>query len=265
MMREIQQIRGSELRATDGTIGRIDDVLFDERGWRVRYFVVDCGGWLGGRKVVIATGAVAAPFAPGCLPVNLTLEQVRHSPPVDAAQPITRQHEQQLAEHYGWLPGWLAPGLPLAVMAAPIVGVAGPVSMIPPTTPPGAEKPATPPAETPAESAAAAAAPELRSASAVKNCSVEASDGSIGHVEELVVDDADWGVRYFVIDTRNWLPGRHVVIAPQWVQGIDWDERAVQVALRRESIKNSPLYDRTQTITPEFEERVRGHYSHLRP
>lgn len=257
MMRELKQLRGSELRATDGTIGRITDVFFDSVAWRVRYFVVDCGGWLGGRKVLIAPDAAAGPFSPGCLPVNLTLEQVRHSPDVDTARPVTRRHEEKLAEHYGWAPGWLAPGLPLAMMAAPIVGVAGPVSMVPPVTPP-TEPGAVSESEARAER-------ELRSATATKGSSVEASDGSIGHVEEMLIDDVDWGIRFFVIDTRNWLPGRHVVIAPQWVQSIDGEAGVVNVTLRRDSIKNSPPYDRAQTITPEFEERVRGHYAQFKP
>lgn len=107
MIRSVQQTRGVAIEATDGPIGDIHDIYFDDQEWTVRYYVVDTGKWLPGRKVLIPPYAVqqTAPGHAG-LPVNLTREQVRNSPDVDMDRPISRQAELSLYSYYGWAPYW---------------------------------------------------------------------------------------------------------------------------------------------------------------
>jgi hypothetical protein len=83
---------------------------------------------------------------------------------------------------------------------------------------------------------------------------IQAADGEIGHVEDFVVDDETWAVRYVVVDTRNWLPAKKVLVARDWV------ERKVFVNLTREQVRNSPEYDPSALITREYEDALHTHY-----
>ena len=44
-----------------GLIGEVDDLYFDDEDWAIRYLVVDTGGWLSGRKVLISPVAIGHP------------------------------------------------------------------------------------------------------------------------------------------------------------------------------------------------------------
>ena len=105
----------------------------------------------------------------------------------------------------------------------------------------------------------------LRSAREVTGYGIDASDGSIGHVEDLVAEEGTWAVRWLVVDTRNWLPGgRKVLVSPRWIAGIRWNENSVRVDLDRDSIKDSPVYDPTMPINRAYEERLYDYYGRPR-
>jgi len=88
---------------------------------------------------------------------------------------------------------------------------------------------------------------------------IEATDGDIGHVEDFIIDDETWEIRYMVVDTRNWWPGKKVLIAPQWIDRVSWDDSKVYVNLSREAIKNAPEY-RPNAFNREYEEKLYDHY-----
>lgn len=244
MLRNITSLENFALRAADGDIGRVKDFYFDDQGWQLRYFLVDTGGWLQSRGVLISTDAVAGQlWADRVIPVSLTRDQVRRSPPVEINAPITREHELELRHHYGWPPYW---GTALSDPAgAPAAAAEAEAEGTPPRL--GGAEPDT-------------GDPHLRSAGEVIDYHVEASDGTIGHVADLLVDDATWRIRYLVINTRNWLPGKKVVIAPGWIRRIDWSESLVCADLARAAIKASPEYDPTRPLEPEYADRLHAHY-----
>jgi hypothetical protein len=239
MIRTIKQIRGRTLAASDGQIGKITDLFFDDAFWHVRYFVVATESGWEQRTVLIAPEAVhPADWTDEHFPVDLTVAQVRRSPRVETDQPVSRQQEQELRAHYGWPMYWdagLVPG--------------GLIAPIPP--PPAASEPVRkqPPAN-----------PHLRSAETTLGYHLEATDGAIGHVEEFLVDESSWQIRYLVIDTRNWLPGRKVVIAPGWIEATDWVDRKLVVNLTRDAIKHSPPYDPDLQWNPGYSAELHEHY-----
>ena len=71
---------------------------------------------------------------------------------------------------------------------------------------------------------------------------IHASDGEIGHVEDFLIDDETWAIRYLVVDTRNWWPGKKVLVSPKWIEGVSWDLSNVSVSLSRDAIRKSPQY-----------------------
>ena len=83
MQRNISSLIGYSLgRQQNGEIRQVEDFYFDNQSWTIRYLVVKTGGWLFGRKVLIAPQAIVSeqPWLDHPVPVNLTVEQVRNSP-----------------------------------------------------------------------------------------------------------------------------------------------------------------------------------------
>jgi hypothetical protein len=223
------------LEAIDGEIGRCKDFLFEDEEWVVRYMVADTGKWLPARKVLISPASLEPPrWADKRFPVRATKEQIEKSPPLQIDKPVTREYEQQLYDY------WTNPSL------------WGGYSM--PATPYGDMRQARGYYQTINPKAR-----DLESTSEVTGFDIQATDGEIGHVEDFILDDADWMIRYVIVDTRNWLPGRKVLISPKWLREVHWAEKKVSVDMTRESIKNSPEYV-PETLDRDYEMQLHRHY-----
>jgi hypothetical protein len=224
--------------ATDDEIGKVHSFLFDGQSWAIRYLVADTGTWLPGRKVLIAVTALGQPNWEGrVFPVALTKDQVKGSPDIDTDKPVSRQREIELHQYYGWAPYWGA-GYGVPVGGAPVP---------PPVDPDKAKE-------------AAKGDPNLRSTREVRGYRIHASDGEMGHVEDFVASDEDWVIRYLVIDTKNWLPGRSVLLSPEWVREISWDRQEVFVDVAKDTVKNCPPYDPSAPVNREYEIQMYDYY-----
>ncbi|HUC64220.1 MAG TPA: PRC-barrel domain-containing protein [Stellaceae bacterium] len=252
MLWRCSELSGYEIAATDGTVGSIDDLLFDEVRWTLRWAVADTGGWLSGRKVLLPASALGRPDAGARrLPVTLSRAQVEASPPVESDLPVSRQVETDIFAHYGAPPYWesdLSPG-----------GLGGGFLFPPGTTERLVIEPGAAGSEPDAETARMADA-DLRSVRDTVGYAIAAQDGRIGHVEDFLVDEAGWPLRYMVVDTRHWLPGRKVLVAPQWIRDIDWAARRVTVELSGDAVRASPEYDSRAPVGRSYEATLHGHY-----
>lgn len=265
MIRNAKTLENAELHARDGTIGKVKDFYFDDQEWRVRYLIIDTGSWLTGRSVLIASSAVSlGETADAVLNVDLTREQVRNSPDVDAAKPVSRQYEEQLHRHYAWPYYWRGPyiGGGVGGVDVPIAAPAAPTAVaVHAARNPSSGRAGEIRDQRGADAAAEAGAdPQLRSVHAVRGYHIEAADGAIGHVEDVLLDDANWAVRYLIVDTRNWLPGKKVIIAPRQVRQISWLNSSVFVDLTRDAIKRSPEFDESRGVTADYTDRLEAHY-----
>lgn len=245
MLRNIKSLTGQEIHATDGEIGKVDDFLFDDQSWDIRYMVADTGGWLSGRKVLIAPAALKAHDWRGrTFPVSLTREQVRSSPDIDTDKTVTRLHELELHKHYAW-PLYWGDGYYAGGMSGGVL------------FPPAKEE-----EERAVQSEAGGAEEEtrLQSVKAVTGYRLHAADGLIGHVEDYIVDDGKWVIRYLVADTGTWLPGRKVLLSPHWIERVDWETSEVFVDLTRLAIKASPGFDPSLPVSEDYESELYDHY-----
>jgi hypothetical protein len=87
MLHKAQKMIGYHIHATDGEVGHVDELLFDEAGWRIRYLVVDTSNWIGGRSVLISTAVVDRLDSPNQeIHVSLTREQIEKGPSSESAQ-----------------------------------------------------------------------------------------------------------------------------------------------------------------------------------
>ena len=252
MLRNSSEIIGYTIGANDGRIGRVTDFLFDDDSWLVRWLVIDTGPWLSGRKVLLPPSVLGHFSAIGDqFSVRLTMQQVKDSPAVDTDLPVSRQSESNTYDYYGWNPYWNR-GLYLGGFTW-----TGGMTPVPYGEPLGRV------AEEAAEEAAEKAKDNdqhLRSAKAVTGYHIHASDGEIGHVADFLVKDADWSIRYLVVDTRNWWPGKQVLVSPRSITAIDWSKRLVDLNVARRSVKDSPGYDASIVVDREYENHFNNYY-----
>jgi len=103
--------------------------------------------------------------------------------------------------------------------------------------------------------------PHLRSTYDVTGHHIQATDGAIGHVEDFVIDDETWAIRYLIIDTENWWPGKKVLISPLWIERVSWSEAKVFINLTGETIKQSPEYTEESLPTRDYETALYRHYN----
>ncbi|MBD3296996.1 MAG: PRC-barrel domain containing protein [Candidatus Omnitrophica bacterium] len=242
MLRSLDDLRGYELSALDGDIGSIRDVYFDDTSWTVQYFVVDTGGWLSSRKVLISPAAVSGTPDDKKKKVSLLLtrESVKRSPDIDVDKPVSRRKEIEMMRHYRWPVYWQTP-LPEA--GAEVL--------------PGYYEEVDIPEEEEGDR-------HLRSFKEVEGYNIHASDGDIGHVYDLIAEDKSWNIRYMAVDTGSWLPGRKVLISPSWVDRVEWDTSRVYTGLVREHIQQSPRYDPGKPVDREYEKKLYDHYERLK-
>jgi hypothetical protein len=239
MLRNASAVLNYVLLARDGEIGRCKDFLFDDEKWAIRYMVADTGKWLPGRKVLISPMMLGEPdWATRRFQVDLTRHQVENSPPLEMDSPVS-QYEILYSQYFGTASYWgggnlwgihPSPSLLRAQQGKLATDFEGPEEN------------------------------GLRSIKEVTGYHIQASDGEIGHVEDFIVDDEVWSLRYIVVDTRNWLPGRKVLVSPQWAETIDWAQEKLGVDLSTDSIKNSPEYDPLAPINREYESKLYDYY-----
>jgi hypothetical protein len=238
-------MKGFAIHATDGELGKADQFYFDDETWAIRYLTVETGGWLGGRRVLISPMSIThVDWEAEHVHVSLTRKQVEDSPDINTHQPISRQHEVKYLSYYGYSNYWSGPYL-WGQMAYPM-GMAFPMTD-------AAAKGFTGPKAETMDS-------HLRSTHAVTDYHIDAIDGEIGHVVGFLMDDEAWAIRYIEVATRNWWPGKKVLVSPDWIERISWVSSQVDVALTRERIQTAPEYVETEPVTREFENRLYFHY-----
>ena len=270
MLRNTNDLQGYAIEATDGPIGHVKDFYFDDEAWVVRFLVVDTGTWLSSREVLVSPMAIGQPhWGNKVLPATMTMEQVKNSPDVDTNKPVSRQHEIEQMNYYGYPYYWGGTSLWGGEMGPNMImpGYEGQATALSsPSSPssPSSRSSARTADEMALQQAQALARvgddPHLRSCKAVMGHHIHATDGDIGHVQGLLVDEETWAIRYLVIDTSNWWLGHKVLIVPQWVQDISWAESKVSVSLTRQAIQDAPEYDAAAPFGRKNEDDYFKHY-----
>jgi uncharacterized protein YrrD len=261
MLRKLHDLIGYKVDALDDSIGSVDDFYFDDHTWTVRYIVIDTGPWLVGRRVLLSPDAVGGiDSLSERMAFELSKEQIENSPSIDADQPVSREYETALSTYYGWPGYWTtAPlmGMPVTtpMPVAPVVGEAAAAAT-------NTAVPDTATGVTAEEDEATAVLQDsnLRSVREVTGYHVHATDGDIGHVQDIFAGENDWIIRYFLVDTRNWWPGKHVLVGQDWVESVDWSERSLVVNVTRQQVKDSPEYEPGEPLHRDYETSLHNYY-----
>jgi hypothetical protein len=262
MLREVKQLHGAVLYARDGEIGKVDEILFDDAQWTVRYLVVDTGGWLTGRKVLIPPIALGVlDWDRHLLNVNLTRDQVEQSPPAETDKPVSRQWETDYHDYYLWPYYWGGMGGFVGTMGGLSGGMELSVAQVA-----SAEGEARSPQQEAEKRARDKGDVHLRSTKEVTGYGIVALDGHLGHVDDFIIDDKTWVIRYLAVDTRDWWPGKKVLLPPDWIGPTLWPERTVALAVKvtRDQVRNGPEWHPHDPISPAFEAELSDYYARQR-
>ena len=260
MLRSTKDLENYAIGATDGHIGHVKDFYFDDKSWVVRYLVADTGAWLLSRKVLISPISIGEPdWREKLLPVSISQEQVKNSPDIDTQKPVSRQHEMDHAGYYGHPYYWGGDGV--------WGGGAYPNMMLPGYEGFGSDEAARMEAENAYAKTHSALQrdddPHLRSSNEVAGYHLHATDGDIGHVADMLIDDKSWAIRYLIVDTSNWWVGHKVLIAPQWITDVSWNDSKVSVNVTRQAVQDAPPYDPEVSVDRQHEKTL--YRFHARP
>jgi len=239
MLFNANSIRNYKLLCTDGEFGKVKEFLFDDSHWTVRYLVADTGNWLTGKLILISPYALlSVDNEAEHISTNLSKEQIKNSPPLESHLPVSRQYESSYHDYYGYPQYW----------AGSLMWGA-----LPHISRDSKEWKRSSDIENSKDS-------HLRSSKDVTGYRIEASDGEIGHLDDFILDDETWAIRYLAINTKSWGTGKKVLISPKWIDHIGWDVSEIYVNLSQETIRQSPEYNDDVIISRDYENSLHGYY-----
>jgi len=242
MLRSVKELRKYRIHAIDGYIGKAYGFYFDDNSWLIRYLVVDIGNWFSDRQIIIIPAVLSQPDrAKQEFPVFLRRDEVANSPDADSDKPVSRQRADELSKD----------------IDMPIYGLygeygAGAVII--------AERQAEKESDKGGSNKENIADSHLRSTREIIGYGIKAIDGSIGHIDDLIIDDESWAIKYAVVDTRKWLSGRKALIPINSIEKIKWSESRVYVSLSQESIKKSPKFNPSMPVNQTYEGTLYDYY-----
>jgi hypothetical protein len=257
MLFAVSGLIGCAVKASDGEIGAVKDFLFDDQTWTIRWMAVDTGHWLPDRQAFIHPSAIAPltlppkPRLPMMSPgetfeltVNLARDEIEAGPHSCESEPVNRDMEALLYDYYGWDPYWGATHFGGAVLPNAEARIVHDAARRDADS-------ASPPVD---------GGDHLHSVAEFKGYYVHALDGDIGHVENLLADDAKWEIRYLVIATRNWWPGKLVQLAPYAVKDIDWFSEHINMNVTRDQVRSAPAWDPLAMMDEASEDELHRHF-----
>lgn len=213
MLTSIKKIIGYKMLATDGVIGECKDFLFEDRPWVIRYLVAKPNDWLFGRKVLLPLTALSRPEWKTQL-LHVNLTKFQ----IEKSPPLSEDEPvsreyEKQSFLYYGWPAYWEHSLP--------------------DEPAGESK--------------------LRSVNEVTGYTVLGMDKQIGQILDMIIEDEIWAIRYLAVKTVREFGEKMILLAPQWVQSVDWLNQAVTVGLTDEVISDSPDYDPRQAINRDAE------------
>jgi hypothetical protein len=248
-LQRLKQLQRCTLAAAGGDLGRVMDLYFDDESWTARYLVIDTGGWLTGRQVLLPPHAIEHIDVPGRRVVTqLGKQLVQDSPGVGADRSVSRQDERDLYDYYRYPYYWTGPyrwGISPLGVAAGDSPMTAPVGTL----------------ERPEATGALMARKRqrsdlhLRSAADVGGQNLDGIDGPLGHVDDFLIEEQSLAIRYLILDPISWWPGKRVLVSTEWIEAVGWNDATVVVTLTKEALRNAPEFDPVEPIDRTYETR----------
>jgi len=243
MLKPISSFLGSSVYAKNTLIGKVEDFYFDDQSWAIRYMIVNTGGWLAGKQVLVSPlGIQSGDSDHRRIELNMSPEQVQHSPSINSEMPVSKQQEAEYYDYFHWPYYWHGAG---------IWGIA-------PSIEDALDRPfpielRSKEIEQPHN--------HLRDLKEILKYHIRATDRQFGHVNDFMFDDRDWVIRYFVIKSSSWFSTNRTLISTKWIEGIRWEDRVFQVGLHSKKMKGAPQFRPDLPIDRSYENKLHEYYN----
>jgi hypothetical protein len=227
MLDRARELTGYKLETLDGQVARVEDLYFDDHAWAIRYVVADTGGWLSGKRVLLAPQVLLrVDRRHRTIGIALTRTEIEHGRPADTHKPVSRRSERDHNWHFGMPMYWGFEGERRVAVKAQ-----GDYD------------------------------PHLRSCRVVTGYALHALDGEMGRVDDFLIEEQSWAIRYLIVQTHRWLTGKKVLLSPAWISAISWQRHEMVVDLGRDAIAQSPEYSPNAAgVTRDYELELHRHY-----
>ncbi|HEX2866329.1 MAG TPA: PRC-barrel domain-containing protein [Ignavibacteriales bacterium] len=240
MLHSVKELEGFDILAADGAMGKVYEFYFSDSDWFIQYLIADIGHWLYGKFVLLEPQDLLQPDTEKKIfPVALTKDQVGQSPDISTKK-IKIHRNAYLVNEYGW-PNFFetSEGFYSDVISESELSKDGITRH-------------------PREHYD----PHLRSTWEITGFRLHASDGEIGHVEDLFFDDSNWRIRYLCVNLRNWLPGGKKVLIPVLlVSRVDAEGQSIYLDIQREKIKHCPEFHSSSLKDARFKEDIMKYFA----
>lgn len=230
----------------DKKMAPVLDLVFDDDSFVIRYLVTRGGAWLAKEKTLLSPFLTRnVDIGKRRINLNETYEKLESFPRVEDHQTVSREMEQKYADHaftpYYWYGGliWGAYASPYDTDSA---------------------KNSTGDIKNTNTELREMDKNHLRSVNEITGYGVIAKDGEVGDISDVVVDEHDWSVRYFVVNTGSWLLGRQFLVSPEWIDSVDWASSNITFDVTKDKIKESPEYKPSEAINRAYEVRLFDYY-----
>lgn len=252
MLRKLSSLKGFKVEGKGEELGKIEDFYFDEDYFTLRYLLIDTGSWLKDEKTLISTDALEEiDYQSKKLKVNLNTETLKEGPSLEKNKPISQIMEEKLTEHFNWPVYWIAPTSNISRIAKENKRKEEISSF-------------NNQAEEENDMSDRKKESNLRSFDEIKGYYLKTDDKEFGHLKDLFVDEENWLIRYLLIDTCNFLPCKDVLIAPEWIIDISWNQRNIHVNKTKKEIKKAPAYKEEKSelsVNRDYEKNLYDHYN----
>ena len=242
MLRSLKDFVQYAVEADDGNIGYVDNFYFNDEHWTIRYIIVETARFLFGKKVLISPRLVKdePDWENHQFEIDLTKEQIKNSPDIDLARPVSREKEIELAQYYQWPMYWndyTEPFLPYYVSFLHTREVSEE------TNEPDSQN-----------------ENHLRSLKEILNYHVNAINGDIGQISDVIVDDIHWKIQFFAVNIKDYHPGKKVLISPSWINKIDWNSSSIFLDHSITEIIESFEYTPSEPVNLKLEKTFYDYY-----
>lgn len=254
MLQYLKKYKGLRVMLANGEdVGKVKDLYFEDDQWVVRYLVVDTGAWLAERLILISPYSVKfVNLEENFVSVKLTRDQIERSPTADTQKPISRRFEEHYANYFGWPFYWgSAEFWPGGIYPTHLANRNDNLHGEDVSRLDYAEDSAW--RERVEES-------HLRSYTELKNYEIHARDGEIGMVEDLVIEDDTWALRYVQVDTKRFWASHGILLSTQWIDKISWLDQQCYTRLTVATIQKAPHFDPSRALDRAYEKSLHDFY-----
>jgi hypothetical protein len=256
MLWKTSALKGLHIISDDGDAGVLEQLLFDDRNGAIRYIVIDIDTHHAYKRKLLSPIAVYKISKNG-LHVKVSSQLLRNSPDIDTAAPVSRQMEEALHKYYSLPCYWLFPESYTLLGGAIYPGISIPYAY--PAAGDDIEFSDIYSRESHLENTSSSS--HLRLTNEVKGYLAIATDGEIGPLVDVFIDDKQWIIKFLIMDTGHFFPGRKVLLPYLMVKKIEWTNASINVSADRKTIRESPVYNQEYPVTEEFAKRLLGYYN----